>query len=287
MKTVCAKTIATRIGKPVILVSRPYPGLQDFLVKFTSECVFFFDEFEKTFGSNKSNDDGVTGMLLSVMDGAYNTTCRQVFLITTNNEYLDENFIGRPSRIRYRKQFRDISLKVVNEYIEDNLIDKSRTQEVIDMVQSLKLSTIDTLKAIVMDFNLHPQSSANSIRTYLNLEFAKNKYQIEYKKLHPDHPKYNTYTLEDLEHDKSLIGTKDPKDPEYLLDEDDLDIGRRTIHCDRSIMFMDRGDTFIYPIVRPLDEHNVVISEDSEGTRVFIHVLNPEYRATLYRDYSY
>ena len=289
-KTVTAKILAMRFNKPVILVSSPFPGLQDFLIKFTSECIFFFDEFEKTFGNNRSNDDGVTGMLLSVMDGAYNTTCRQVFLLTTNNTYIDDNFLGRPSRVRYHKSFGNLRVEVVKEYLKDNLIDQSRTNDVLDLVDSLALSTIDTLKAIVTDFNLHPGVSANVVRDYLNLEFATHRYQLIMKRLYANDDKYLTYEYKDLQEELSHVGEtyKDEDGEEYERTESDFSIYRRTQSASRSIEFLAIGDEFFSgKVVKPFDSKtNCLIVERSEyDERWFIQVLNPDSKPSLYGSY--
>lgn len=42
-------------------------------------------------------------------------------LLTTNNLYVNENLIGRPSRIRYKKTFGNLQPEVVQEYLDDNL----------------------------------------------------------------------------------------------------------------------------------------------------------------------
>ena len=279
-----------RFNKPVILVSAPFPGLQDFLIKFTSECIFFFDEFEKTFGNNRSNDDGVTGMLLSVMDGAYNTACRQVFLLTTNNTYIDDNFLGRPSRVRYHKSFGNLRVEVVKEYLKDNLIDQSRTNDVLDLVDSLALSTIDTLKAIVTDFNLHPGVSANVVRDYLNLEFATHRYQLIMKRLYTNDDNYLTYEYKDLQEELSHVGEtyKDEDGEEYEHTESDFNIYRRTQSASRSIEFLAIGDEFFSgKVVKPLDpKTNCLIVERSEyDERWFIQVLNPDSKPSLYGSY--
>lgn len=276
-----------RFNRPVVLVSRPMRGLQDFLIKFTSECIFFFDEFEKTFGNNKRDDDGVTGMLLSVMDGAYNTACRQVFLLTTNKTYIDDNFLGRPSRIRYHKSFGNLNMEVVKEYLKDNLTDQSRTEEVINLVDSLALSTIDTLKAIVSDFNLHPNASAGVIREYLNLEFAAHRYQLIAKRLTVDDEKFLTYGYKDLSEELALVGTKytAPNGKEYEYDEDDFNIYRRGHSSSIRLDLLSIGEEFFGGrIIKPFDpKTNCLVTERSEcDERWFIHITNPDNKPSLY-----
>lgn len=62
------------------------------------------------------------------MDGVFNSPYRRVFLLTTNNLYVNENLIGRPSRIRYKKTFGNLQPEVVQEYLDDNLKNKKYTK---------------------------------------------------------------------------------------------------------------------------------------------------------------
>lgn len=92
-KTIGAKILSNRMGIPVILVNAPYNGLLDFIQSLCFECVVLIDEAEKTFHENGE-------ILLKMIDGVYNEK-RKLYLLTTNNLYLDSNLLGRPGRIRY------------------------------------------------------------------------------------------------------------------------------------------------------------------------------------------
>ena len=65
---------------------------------------------------------------------------------------INENMVGRPSRIRYVKEFGNLDLKVVNEYLDDALQVPEARQDLLD---SLTISTIDILKTIVNEVNIH------------------------------------------------------------------------------------------------------------------------------------
>lgn len=56
--------------------------------------------------------------ILQIMDGVYNSKYRKVFLLTTNAMTINENMVGRPSRIRYVKEFGNLDLKVVNDALQ-------------------------------------------------------------------------------------------------------------------------------------------------------------------------
>ena len=82
-----------------------------------------------------------------MIDGVYNDM-RKLYILTTNKLSIDENLLGRPGRIRYIKEFSNLSARAVNDVIDDNLKDVSLKEEVLKVVDSLEISTIDILKAI-------------------------------------------------------------------------------------------------------------------------------------------
>ena len=165
-KTIGAKILSNRMGIPVILVNAPYNGLLDFVQSLCFECVVLIDEAEKTFHENGE-------ILLKMIDGVYNEK-RKLYLLTTNNLYLDSNLLGRPGRIRYIKQFGNLKPKAIKEYLNDNLNDKSKAEDVIKAVDTLEISTIDILKAIVDEVNIHGEISEHSM-----LNVPKARYKID------------------------------------------------------------------------------------------------------------
>lgn len=146
-KTIAAKLLSNRLGLPVVLISKPIDGLLEFIQSLCFECIILIDEAEKTFNDDKE-------VLLKMIDGVYNNS-RKLYLLTTNSLTVDENLIGRPGRIRYIKQFGNLTVKAVEDYIEDNLEDKSMRQGILELVDSLVISTIDILKSIIDEVNIH------------------------------------------------------------------------------------------------------------------------------------
>lgn len=97
----------------------------EFLSGIEGDCILFLDEFEKNFSESDST-------ILQIMDGVYNSKYRKVFLLTTNA--INENMVGRPSRIRYVKEFGNLDLKVVNEYLDDALQVPEARQDLLDFI---------------------------------------------------------------------------------------------------------------------------------------------------------
>ena len=173
-KTVSAKILATKMQLPVILISQPYENLVEFLVSLDLECILFFDEFEKNFSDFEDSK-----ILLSVMDGVYNSNSRKVFLLTTNSTNINENFLNRPSRIRYKKAFGNLPLEIVYEYLNENLKNKSQIDNIISYINTLANSTIDILRCIVDEINLH-ECTVDEIRNIMNLQTATHFYEAIY-----------------------------------------------------------------------------------------------------------
>lgn len=165
-KTIAAKVLSNRMGIPVVIISGPDEGLQNFIQSLCFECIVLIDEAEKTF----RNDQEV---LLKMIDGVYNES-RKLYLLTTNKLTIDENLLGRPGRIRYIKQFGNLTAKAVNDYIVDNLHDNSMATAVRKAIDRLEISTIDILKSIVDEVNIHGEVDPSDI-----LNIPKASYKIE------------------------------------------------------------------------------------------------------------
>lgn len=160
-KTVTAELICRAIGLPVIIVDRPFGGLSTFLENVQQDAVIFFDEFEKVYGNNvniESDDlDGVAngGGILSLMDGTSSKEFRRLFLLTTNKPRVNANMLERPSRLRYIKEFGDLSLKAILEIVDDLLKNKEFKTEVVKFVAQLNIITVDIVKAVINEVNIH------------------------------------------------------------------------------------------------------------------------------------
>ena len=164
-KTVTAKTLANDFELPVIIIKDMGDSNQsmiEFLSGFNFDCVLFFDEFEKNFSDKDST-------ILQIMDGVYNIGYRKIFLLTTNELTVNENLIGRPSRIRYVRKFGNLELKTVEEYLDDALEVPEARQELIDFIDTLTISTIDILKTIVNEVNIHGMAGLMRAKEFFNV----------------------------------------------------------------------------------------------------------------------
>ena len=197
LKTVTAKVLCNYLQLPVILV-QSIGDSNDKLIKYLStsidfDCIFFFDEYEKEF---KDSSD-----VLSFMDGTYNSIYRKVFLLTTNELKVDPNLLGRPSRIRYKKSFDNLSEETTREILNDILDDKTAIEKVIELTHSMNIITIDLIKAIATEINIHGAESLPEIKETFNIEFSKFTYL--YRVIQINHCKIEL-TLENI---KNLLQT--------------------------------------------------------------------------------
>ena len=197
-KTVVAKELCNRLQLPIVLVQSMGSDTNSKLIKYLStsidfDCIFFFDEYEKEF---KNSSD-----VLSFMDGTYNSIYRKVFLLTTNELKVDPNLLGRPSRIRYKKSFGNLSEEVTREILNDILEDKTAIEKVIELTHSMNIITIDLIKAIATEINIHGAEALPDIKETFNIEFSKFSYL--YKVIQVRH--YNVeFTPENI---KNLLQT--------------------------------------------------------------------------------
>ena len=149
-KTVTSKIIANRLNQPVIVVSSALKGVEIFLNSISQNITIFIDEYEKVFGDSSA--------MLTIMDGALNSEFRRVFLLTTNQLHVQSNLIQRPSRIRYLKEFKNLTPELVEEIIDDTLENKDLKKACINFISNLESITVDIVKAVITEVNIHDEA---------------------------------------------------------------------------------------------------------------------------------
>lgn len=173
-KTVTAEELCNRLGLPVIIVKSCKEA--DDMLKFLAtqinfDCIFFFDEYEKEFRESST--------VLSFMDGVHNSQYRKVFLLTTNELEINSNLLGRPSRIRYVRSFGNLPEETTLELLNDILIDKNAVESVLDLIRQMQIITVDLVKALAQEVNIHGVDKIDMIRKNFNLEFSDFTYLVE------------------------------------------------------------------------------------------------------------
>lgn len=169
-KTVSSKLIASEINQPIILIDRKLDGVHTFLNTITQDITIFIDEYEKVYGDS--------AQMLTIMDGALNSTFRRMFLMTTNDLYVDRNLIERPSRVRYLKMFGNLKPEVVEEVIDDILEYPELKKECISFISSLETITIDIVKAVINEVNIH-EEAPSAFEDVFNVKKIKGNYNVK------------------------------------------------------------------------------------------------------------
>lgn len=199
-KTVTAKLICNALNIPVIVQTKSIKGIESFLSKIGQDIVFFVDEYEKLYATrdNINDENSTSPTLLSVMDGVLNSnTNKTLFLFTTNSTDINRYLLNRPSRLRYIKEYDSLEIPVIIEIMEDLLDDKSKKNDLITYFSSLEFLTIDSVKTIIHELNIHG-GEIKDFQDYYNLTKKEVHYNITnvedkddnfyYKVMNPDLP---------------------------------------------------------------------------------------------------
>lgn len=168
-KTITAQTLCNELNLPVILIDSYIQGSIEFIESLEFEAVILIDEAEKIF-ENESEE-----ILLRLTEGKLNKS-RKLYILITNDKFsLNENLFNRPSRIRYIKEFNRISETFIDNYLEDNILDKSKKSELINYIKKdINWVTIDILKEVVLEFNITNKIPVDM----LNIPKSNNKYNV-------------------------------------------------------------------------------------------------------------
>lgn len=172
-KTVTAMILANNLNLPIIVVDRYSAGLVNFLNNIHQEITIFVDEYEKVFDSKDYS-------ILTLMNGVNDNGHRKVFLLTTNDLYVNPNMLQRPGRVRYLKTYNDLSLDVINEVVDDKLKYPDLKEATVKFISKLKTITIDVINAIIDEVNIHeedPTKFADIFNVAIN-NLAYNIYKV-------------------------------------------------------------------------------------------------------------
>lgn len=166
-KTITAKIVCNRLKLPVILVNKAYRDIGTFINSVDQDLVLFFDEFEKVYEFSSYIDDNDeeqdvennkkpnVSSLLTLMDGVFTSEHKRLFLMTTNKKYLPDPMLSRPSRIRYIKEFTDLSYDSIMEILNDSVKNKELIPGLVTILSELEIITIDIVKAVAEEANIY------------------------------------------------------------------------------------------------------------------------------------
>ena len=177
-KTLLTKDISISLreqGISSIVIDAPIPTtvLSSFLQQIAEPVVIIFDEFEKLY-SEKDDQEGLLGLL----DGIYGA--KRMFIIGVNEkDKINSYFIHRPGRIFYNIEYKALGKDIVEEYANDNLINKAHVRDILMISTIIHDFSFDVLKALVEECNRYNESPFDSIK-YLNISLVSNlRYDVE------------------------------------------------------------------------------------------------------------
>lgn len=150
-KTVTAKQICNLLELPVIIIHKNFNGIPSFINDIQQNVIILIDEYEKIFNQRDNKDEDI----LTIMDGALDNGFRKVFLFTTNNLYINSNLLQRPGRIRYLKTYKDLTLSVITEIVEDRLKHKDLKECTVEFISTLETISVDIVNAVIDEVNIH------------------------------------------------------------------------------------------------------------------------------------
>lgn len=166
-KTIMAKMIANNSGLPIINVDKNiYPWALKMLVEKlddTKVC-FLFDELDKIL---EDYDDSA---LLQILDGA-DTKGKHMILFTCNDtDNISEYLIDRCSRIRYWREFDEISPSMIMEVLNDKLDNKDEAKSLTDFIKdNFDVCSFDNIISFVKEVNDYPTTTFEELFEDMNL----------------------------------------------------------------------------------------------------------------------
>lgn len=198
-KTVTANMISNQASRPVILITNahPYQDLPGFLASIEQEVVILIDEYDKIFEKSDA--------LLSIMDGVFNSEHKKLFILTKNDGHISQFLIDRPGRIRYLKEYSNLSKELVKEIIDDLLEERQYRDELLDALMRVEILTVDIVKSILVEMNMHKLAPMKAIE-YFNVRLKTNLVDIMEIVDGKEVSLYNRVTIMDLEAGASQLG---------------------------------------------------------------------------------
>lgn len=165
-KTLLAKTIsklAQEEGIATIVINQPHCGdeFNKFVQSINVPAIVMFDEFEKVYGYNEQEK------ILTLFDGVYPT--KKLFLLTTNDHHAVSRYLkNRPGRIYYTFKFGSLEQEFIEEYLNDNLLDKTQIPNILKYTKIYSFFNFDMLAACVEEMNRYSEPLQEVLK-YLNI----------------------------------------------------------------------------------------------------------------------
>lgn len=168
-KSVTAKQLCNKLNLPVVVINEAFDDIATFLSEISQDVIVLIDEYEKIFEKSYA--------LLPIMDGVSMSKYRRVFILSTNDTFINENLLNRPSRIRYHKAYGNLDADTCREIIDDILINKEFKEDLLEVISTLSIVTIDLVISLIEEVNIHQEKASIFITTF-NAEKPIKRYDV-------------------------------------------------------------------------------------------------------------
>lgn len=166
-KTVMAKEIAIKSGLPILTIDNSFrPGnLKNLFAKLenTPMCVIF-DEFDKL-GDNYDSD-----YILRIFDGISSSGNHLLLLTCNETDDINQYMLDRCSRVRYYREFDEMSPSMIAEILQDRLDNKDEVSTLTDfIVANFDLISFDNVASFADEINAYPEDSYEELFDDMNI----------------------------------------------------------------------------------------------------------------------
>lgn len=281
-KTLLSKKIAQLAAQenmPTIIISECHHGdeFNKFIQQINMPCVIIFDEFEKVYGWNYQEK------ILSLLDGVYNS--KKLIIFTVNKSDAVTSFLkNRPGRVYYHYNFKSLDMSFIQDYLNDNLNDKSQIEYIYKYLSVYTFFTFDMLSACVEEMNRYGESfkevlnhinvsgeTSEDTKFNVFLEIPKLNYREKVSTIQQYNPNEFKYYLEWSDLDQSLVSPEYREKYKEMESEFNNSVGDNE---DESPMheFTSKDLVSINPIVYQFGEIKLLI-EQEKSTFSYISFL--------------
>lgn len=171
-KSLTTQILAQTVNQPVIYLDRQslFPGILEFLDSFKVNLTVVLDEFEKIVPIASEDSDKLTQeSMLTFLDSGTARENKHLILLTSNSSRnISEFFKSRPSRIRYYREYKQLSEEIIVEIIDDLLKNSEHKEDLLTNLVRKDLN-IDVLIQIIKEVNTSnkPYSSFKDFFNFL------------------------------------------------------------------------------------------------------------------------
>ena len=151
---ILAEHVIKEKNMPVIMVTKPYVGIAEYLDSIEQDIMVLFDEFEKVFSTESTENGESQQNLLGMFDGT--SQKKRIYAITVNSLYnVNDYMLNRPGRFHYHFRFDYPEGEELRVYLRDKVPAEyhGEIENVVRFSQRVRLN-YDCLRAIAFELSM-------------------------------------------------------------------------------------------------------------------------------------